>query len=36
MDPFDGIEPGMRWEDEGGVWEVVTYGTVQHKSTESD
>ena len=36
MDPFDGIKPGMRWEDEGTVWEVVTYGTVQHKSTEYD
>ena len=36
MAPFDGIEPGMRWEDEGGMWEVVTHGTVQHKPTEYD
>ena len=36
MDPFDGIEPGMRWEDEGGVWEVETHGTAQNKPTEYD
>ena len=36
MDPFDGIEPGVRWEDEGAVWEVATHGTVQHKPTEYD
>ena len=36
MDPFDGIGPGVRWEDEGTVWEVVTHGTVQHKCTVYD
>ena len=34
MGPFDGIEAGMRWHDDGAVWEVITHGTVLHKSTE--